>query len=142
VSLACPKGYRPDEKCVKDAQAIARKTGSAIEVTVDPQKAARQADVLYTDVWVSMGQDQETQERLNIFRPYQINASLLSVARRDCIVLHCLPAHRGQEITEEVLEGAHSRVFQEAENRLHTQKALLALLLSQDSKKFSSAARK
>ena len=101
-----------------------------IEITDDPQKAVAGADAVYADVWTSMGQEEESAKRLQVFPPYQINAELMSRAKPDAIVLHCLPAHRGEEITAEVLEGPQSRVFAQAENRLHAQKAVLLHLLS------------
>jgi ornithine carbamoyltransferase len=128
VRVATPKGYEPDAKIVEQARAIA---GNKTEVllTNDPELAAKEASVLYTDVWASMGQEEEADDRMPIFQPYQISEQLLSLADKDAIVLHCLPAHRGEEITEEVIEGSHSRVWDQAENRLHAQKALLASIL-------------
>ncbi len=114
--VASPRGYEP-------------KVGARAEVVERPEDAARDADVLVTDTWVSIGLEREKEERLKVFRPYQLNARLLALAKRDCIVLHCLPANRGYEITSEVLDSPQSRVFQEAENRLHTEKALLLKLL-------------
>ncbi len=129
VSVASPKGYAPDQKIAAAAYQEAENHGGILEITTDPEKAAHQADILYTDVWVSMGQDKEQEERLKVFKPYQINKALLSKAKNDSIVLHCLPAHRGLEITGEVMDGERSRIFQQAENRLHTQKALLCSLI-------------
>lgn len=129
ISLACPEGYEPDKKLFELAKKIAADQYGSVEITRDPKTSARQADALYTDVWVSMGQEEETQKRLKAFKNYQVNASLLGIANKGCIVLHDLPAHRGEEITTEAIEGPQSRVFQEAENRLHAQKALLSLLL-------------
>lgn len=128
VRVATPQGYEPDAKIVEQARAIA---GNKTEVllTNDPELAAKEASVLYTDVWASMGQEEEADDRMPIFQPYQISDQLLSLADKDAIVLHCLPAHRGEEITEEVIEGSHSRVWDQAENRLHAQKALLASIL-------------
>ena len=127
---ASPKGYQPDPVIVKEAQEDARLTGCTITVEEDVRKAAKGADVLYTDVWTSMGEEAECEVRKQALHDYQINAELLKEARDGAIVLHCLPAHRGEEITEEVLEGPQSVVFDEAENRLHTQKAIMALLMS------------
>lgn len=127
---ASPKGYQPDPVIVKEAQEDARLTGCTITVEEDVRKAAKVADVLYTDVWTSMGEEAEREVRKQALHDYQINAELLKEARDGAIVLHCLPAHRGEEITEEVLEGPQSVVFDEAENRLHTQKAIMALLMS------------
>lgn len=129
---ACPKGYQPDLKIFREACEEAKKTGCTIEIEEDLFEAAKGADVLYTDVWASMGQEGEQSIRKEALGDYQINAELLKVARPDAIVLHCLPAHRGEEITEEVIEGPHSVVFDQAENRLHVQKAIMALLMSDE----------
>ncbi len=127
--LACPEGYTPDERILEAARA----TGiSRIEVTHDPEAAARDADVLYTDVWTSMGQEDEQENRLKIFAPFQVNSHLLSLAKPSAVVMHCMPAHRGQEITAEVMDGPQSVIFDEAENRLHVQKALLVKLLNHE----------
>jgi ornithine carbamoyltransferase len=128
VRVATPKGFEPDAKIVEQARAIAGDK-TQVFLTNDPELAAKEATVLYTDVWASMGQEQEADDRMPIFQPYQISDQLLSLADKDAIVLHCLPAHRGEEITEEVIEGSHSRVWDQAENRLHAQKALLASIL-------------
>jgi len=129
--VACPEGYEPDA-------AILNRAGGAgisrIEVMRDPFEAAEGADVLYTDVWVSMGQEEERARRQTAFERYQINEALLAVAKRDCLVMHCLPAHRGEEITQYVLEGPHSIVMEEAENRLHVQKSIMMHLLEQSSR--------
>lgn len=124
--LACPEGYEPHPDVLDRIR-----EGSAGRVILlrDPREAAGRADVVYTDVWVSMGQEKEAEERKRKFRPYQINEALLSCARPDAIVLHCLPAHRGEEITDAVIDGPQSAVFDQAENRLHAQKALLEFLL-------------
>ncbi len=129
---ASPKGYQPDPEIVRTAQEDAALTGCTIEVDEDLFRAAKGADVLYTDVWASMGQEAEQSIRKEALGDYQINKELLSVARPDAMVLHCLPAHRGEEITEEVLEGPQSKVFDQAENRLHVQKAIMALLMTDD----------
>jgi ornithine carbamoyltransferase len=129
---ASPNGYKPNPKIVAEAQEDAKMTGATIEVMEDPMEAARGADVLYTDVWASMGEEAEREVRCKAFQGYQINKEMLEVARPDCMVLHCLPAHRGEEITDEVIEGPHSAVFDEAENRLHVQKAIMALLMSDE----------
>ena len=127
------KGYQPDPEIVRTAQEDAALTGCTIEVDEDLFRAAKGADVLYTDVWASMGQEAEQSIRQEALGDYQINKELLSVARPDAMVLHCLPAHRGEEITEEeVLEGPQSKVFDQAENRLHVQKAIMALLMTDD----------
>ena len=127
---ASPKGYYPDPKVLQEAQEDAKLTGATITVEEDVFKAAKGADVLYTDVWTSMGEEAERDQRMKDLHDYQINAELLKVARPSCMVLHCLPAHRGEEITEEVLEGPQSFVFDQAENRLHVQKAIMVLLMS------------
>jgi ornithine carbamoyltransferase len=129
IRLACPKGYGPKTPIVQAARQVAASTGARIEVLQDPQKAARQADILYTDVWVSMGQERETKRREKILKPYQINNALLRVAKPTACVMHCLPAYRGREITAEVLDGPQSIVWEQAENRLHAQKAVLEWLL-------------
>ena len=132
LSCACPDGYLPDPRIVKLAQADAAETHCKIEVLTDPFAAAKQADVLYTDVWASMGMEEEQSIRKEAMQDYQINSRLLSVSRPDAIVMHCLPAHRGEEITDEVMEGPHSVIFDQAENRLHVQKAIMALLMSDE----------
>ena len=124
--LACPKGYEPDKKILEHAQKEAK---SEIKVLKDPKDAADGADVLNTDVWASMGQEDEREKRLKDFKGYQINKDVLKLAKKDAIVMHCLPAHRGEEITDEVMEGSQSVVFDQAENRLHVQKAVLEILL-------------
>ena len=120
VSVACPKGYEPDAEIM----AWAKENGK-FTCTEDVLEAAKDADVLYTDVWASMGQEAEAEERKKIFKNYQINANVMSVAKSDAMVMHCLPAHRGEEITEDVLEAHANEIFDEAENRLHAQKAVL-----------------
>ena len=125
--MACPKGYEPDHEILKKAKAS---SNSHIAVVTDSKEAADKADVLYTDVWVSMGQEKEEAKKKRKFKDYQLNSKLLSYAKKDAIVLHCMPAHRGEEITDEVIDGPHSVVFDQAENRLHTQKALLEFLLA------------
>ncbi|MEW6447943.1 MAG: ornithine carbamoyltransferase [Bacillota bacterium] len=127
IAVACPPGYEPHREIVGAAQAAAVK--SKVRVVADPVEAVRGADVVVTDVWASMGKEAEYSERIRIFRPYQVNNALVSHAKPDFIFLHCLPAHRGEEVTDEVIDGPASRVWDEAENRLHLQKALLALLL-------------
>jgi len=126
LSLACPKGYTPD----KNVLAHALEKNKAISVTVDPLEAARDADVINTDVWASMGQEKEKIERKKAFAPYQVNPLLLDVAKKDAIVMHCLPAHRGEEITADILEGSQSVVWDQAENKMHMHKAILDVLLS------------
>ena len=128
VTIITPEGYEPLEEVVEMARKDAAEKGALIEVTNDPS-AVKGTDVIYTDVWASMGQEHEQEERKKVFKPYQANSKLVSLAKKDAIVMHCLPAHRGEEITEEVLEGSQSVVFDEAENRLHAQKAVLALVM-------------
>ncbi len=125
LAIAHPEGHAPDEEVVT----LAGKLGAAPTVTQDPQEAASGAQVVYTDVWASMGQEAEAEERKRKFAPYQVNKELMELAGEDAIFLHCLPAHRGEEVTAEVIDGPRSRVFDQAENRLHAQKALLYLLL-------------
>jgi ornithine carbamoyltransferase len=129
ISIATPKGYEPDAAIVTEALTAAAITGSKIILCEDPLEAAKDADVLYTDVWASMGKEVEQEDRREVFAHYQINQEVMNVAKEDAIVLHCLPAHRGEEITEEVLESKHSVVFDQAENRLHVQKAIMVLLM-------------
>jgi ornithine carbamoyltransferase len=129
VRVATPAGYEPISQIVKRAEEIAAHTGARITVTTDAAAAADGADALYTDVWASMGQEGEVEERRLIFAPYQVNAALVSRAAPSAIVMHCLPAHRGEEITDDVIEGPQSVVWDQAENRLHAQKALLEWLL-------------
>jgi ornithine carbamoyltransferase len=128
--IATPEGYALDEGVVESAKGFAAESGAALTITTDPQEAAGGADVLYTDTWTSMGQEEEAERRRKVFPPYQINAELLSHARGDAIVMHCLPAHRGEEITDAVADGPQSALFDQAANRLHAQKALLVKLMS------------
>jgi ornithine carbamoyltransferase len=129
VRVATPAGFEPIPQVVERATHIAAESGGAIEVGNDPKAAADGADVLYTDVWASMGQEEEHAERVLVFTPYRLDGAAVDRAAPDAIVLHCLPAHRGEEITSEVIDGPRSRVWDQAENRLHTQKALLLWLL-------------
>ncbi len=122
--IATPKGYEPDKEILKEATGY--KNGR-IEITNDPKEAAKGADMLYTDVWVSMGQEDEMRERLKIFKPYQINSELISFAKPGVLVMHCLPAHRGEEITAKAADGPNSIIFDQAENRLHVGKAILEM---------------
>jgi ornithine carbamoyltransferase len=138
ITIASPKGYHPKEAIVKDAQALAAKNGSRVEITLDPLEAVREADILYTDVWVSMGQELEKKGLKEIFKPYQLNKALLKHADPQALVMHCLPAHRDEEITDEVIESKNSVIFQQAENRLHIQKALLEMFLKKPKKSSSS----
>ena len=131
VRLATPDAYQPDPEVVEKAQQVAA-DGVEIRLTDDPVEAVKGSQVLYTDVWASMGQEASAEVRMPIFQPYQVNEPLLNHADSEAIVLHCLPAHRGEEITEAVIEGKHSRVWDQAENRMHAQKALLVSLLGLD----------
>lgn len=125
LTIACPKGYEPDSKVYKKAIA----SNAKIKIVSDPETAAANADVLYTDVWISMGQEREVERRRQTFKNYQLNQGLLSLAKPDAIVMHCLPAHRGEEITADVIDSPQSVIFDQAENRLHSQKALLEMLI-------------
>jgi len=129
ITIACPEGYRPDPKIVAEAEADAAKNGCKVSVVNDPRVAVQGADVLYTDVWASMGMEAEQAQREKDFAGYQIDSALLKLAKPDAVVMHCLPAHRGEEITDEVIEGPQSVVIDEAENRLHVQKAIMTLLM-------------
>ncbi len=126
LSVATPKGYEPGQTILKKAR---RYKNGKIEITNDAKEAAKDADILYTDVWVSMGQEDEMRERLKIFKPFQINTKLLSFAKPGVLVMHCLPAHRGEEITDEVVDGPNSIVFDQAENRLHVGKAIVEMFI-------------
>jgi ornithine carbamoyltransferase len=129
VAIACPPNFMPDPQIVATAKSIAAIGGTQVVVTQSPHEAVSQAQVVYTDVWASMGQETEADARIPVFQPYQVNRELLTIADPNAIVLHCLPAHRGEEIAEDVLEGTQSRVWDQAENRLHAQKALLVSVL-------------
>ncbi len=129
IAIASPKGFEPREDIVRSATEIAKQSGSTVLVTNDPVVSVQDVDAVYTDVWASMGQEAEHEERVKVMRPFSLTADLMQHAKRDAIVLHCLPAHRGEEITDEVMDGPQSVVFDQAENRLHIQKAVLALLL-------------
>lgn len=133
IAVGCPPGYQPNRGIVDRAREEARQTGAVIEIGADPLVAVKGADVVYTDVWISMGQEREQAKRLKILAPYQLNARLLKQAKQDALVMHCLPAHRGEEISAEVLDGPQSVVFDQAENRLHMQKAILVSLLGKTS---------
>ena len=127
--LCCPAGYEPDAALWQTALGFALETGAVLTLTHDPAEGAANADAVYTDVWASMGQEAEAAERAQVFAPFQVNAALMGHAKPDALVMHCLPAHRGEEITADVLDGPNSVVFDQAENRLHAQKAILALVL-------------
>ncbi|ABE51990.1 ornithine carbamoyltransferase [Methanococcoides burtonii] len=126
IAVACPEGYMPNPEIV----AKGRELGGDILITTDPEEAAADADVLYADVWVSMGDEEEREKRLSDLENYQINSNLVELAKPDVIFMHCLPAHRGEEVSAEVMDGPHSVVFDQAENRLHAQKALLMKLMA------------
>jgi ornithine carbamoyltransferase len=130
LTVACPRAYCPDAEIWGHAKLIAESTGAVLEIVEDPRQGVKGADVIYTDVWTSMGQEEEAAQRREVFRSYQINAALLAETPSHAVVMHCLPAHRGEEITNEVMESRRSLVFEEAENRLHAQKALLVFLLA------------
>ncbi len=129
ITLACPKGYEPIPKVVSEAGKEAKRSGSTVKVTKDPREAVKGADIVYTDVWASMGQEKERQKRLKIFKPYQVNRQLVKEAKEDYLFMHCLPTHRGEEVTDEVADSKNSVIFDQAENRMHTQKALMALIM-------------
>lgn len=128
-TIACPSGYEPKEAYVDAAVQIGKQSGATIAVTHDPIEAVADADVIYTDVWTSMGQEQESEQRLTVFQPFQVNDELVKHAKPDYMFLHCLPAHRGEEVAADVIDGPNSYVFQQAGNRLHVQKAILVSLL-------------
>lgn len=130
IKVASPEGYEPDGNIYDNASEIADQQGGSVEFTYNPLKAAEGADVIVTDVWASMGQEEEQEKRIKAFKDYQVNQSLCSKADAGFIFLHCLPAHRGEEVTTEILDGIHSVVFDEAENRLHAQKALMKNLMN------------
>jgi len=130
VRFAGPKGYDPHKGIVRAAQAIAKKNKCSVELGGDPKKAVKGAHIIYSDVWVSMGQEQETAKRVREFKGYQVNEDLMKLADKNYIFMHCLPAHRGLEVTADIIDGKHSVIFDQAENRLHAQKAVLLKLLS------------
>jgi ornithine carbamoyltransferase len=130
ISVASPEKYKPNQEIVAKALEEAKATGSIISIVTDPIEAMKDADVIVTDVWTSMGMEAEAQERINAFQSFQVNEELCSHAKSDYIFMHCLPAHRGEEVTADIIDGPHSVVFDEAENRLHAQKAILKAALS------------
>jgi ornithine carbamoyltransferase len=132
LRFACPDGYEPDPMIMDEALGMTAGTSGSIELFRDPRDAVRGADAVYTDAWYSMGQESEAEARAPVFRPYQLNAELLAYAAPDAVAMHCLPAHRNLEITDEVMDGPASVVYDQAENRLHVQKALLLRLVGQD----------
>jgi len=129
IAVASPKGFECDKRIVEEAREDAKLSGSRIILTEDPEEAVKDADVVYTDTWVSMGQETEKEQRIKTFLPYQVTGKLFSKAKGDAVFLHCLPAYRGYEVTEEVIDGPQSLVFEEAENRLHVQKAIMVMLM-------------
>jgi ornithine carbamoyltransferase len=134
MSVASPPGYEPRPEVVRQAEDDGRQTGFSVFLTPDPRQAVEKADAVYTDVWASMGQEAEKESRARIFAPYQVNASLMSLAKKDTFFMHCLPAHRGDEVTDEVIDSPRSIVFDQAENRLHLQKAIMVLLMRKKEK--------
>jgi ornithine carbamoyltransferase len=129
IRVATPKGYEPNPQIVDDAREIAAETGAEIQLLTDPHEAVAGADAIYTDAWTSMGQEKEERKRAEIFPPYQVNSDLMAEAAPHAVFMHCLPAHRGQEVTDEAMDSERSLIFEQAENRLHVQKAILYLLL-------------
>jgi ornithine carbamoyltransferase len=129
IAIASPEGYKPLEQIVNNAQKNAKYMGSQVEILTNPAEAVKDADIIYTDVWASMGQEKEAAERKTLFQDYQINDELIKGAKEDYLFMHCLPAHRGDEVTNEVADSPNSIIFDEAENRLHVQKAIMALLI-------------
>ncbi|MCM8762992.1 MAG: ornithine carbamoyltransferase [Candidatus Omnitrophica bacterium] len=129
IAVATPKGYEPQAGIVNEAKEFAAKSGASIIINNAPQKVAKGADIIYTDVWTSMGQEKEREKRKEIFANFQINKELVNLAKKKVLIMHCLPAHRGEEITDEVMDSDNSIVFDQAENRLHVQKAILIKLL-------------
>ncbi|KZX10764.1 ornithine carbamoyltransferase [Methanobrevibacter curvatus] len=129
IYVGCPKGYEPDLKIVEEAKKIALKNGSKVEITSDANLAVKDADIIYTDVWVSMGDEAEKEKRMKDLAPYQVNQSLMDLAKDDAIFMHCLPAIRGEEVSSEVIDGKNSVIIDQAENRLHAQKAVLYFFL-------------
>ncbi len=129
ISIGCPEAHMPDKAIVKQAMEAAEKTGARIKITNDPKKAVEGADAVYTDVWASMGEEAEAEEKHSILKQYQVNSELMACANEKAVFMHCLPAHREEEVTGEVMDGPASVVFEQAENRLHVQKALMTLLM-------------
>lgn len=135
LAIATPRGYEPGEETLREIKAVSKDTGSKVTLSNNPFTAIKNAHVIYTDVWVSMGQEKQREQRLRDFQPFQVNMAIVNKAPKDSVVMHCLPAHRGEEITDEVIEHPRSAIFDQAENRLHTQKALMYLLLTRKKKK-------
>jgi ornithine carbamoyltransferase len=128
IAVAAPDGYKPDKSVVEFSSNLAKQTGGSVTIVTEPSEAVKDADAIYTDVWASMGQEKEYLERKKIFEDYQVNQKLFSRAKKDALFLHCLPAHRGDEVTDDVIDSPNSAVWDEAENRLHTQKAIMLIL--------------
>ncbi len=139
IAVATPPGYEPDAEIVQAASETAKETGGSIELTYDAEEAVGGADAVYTDVWASMGQEAEAGERRRVFAPYQVNEALMAHAAPHAVFLHCLPAHRGEEVTDAVIDSSQSAAFDQAENRLHVQKAILLLLLGNGGRRSRSA---
>lgn len=131
LNIATPKAYGPDKLVLKEAKVIAKAKNTAINLFAKPQRAVKDADVIYTDVWTSMGQEKEAKIRKRIFKEFQVNKNLVKLAKEDTLIMHCLPAHRGQEITDDIMESKNSVIFDQAENRMHVQKAILIKLLGE-----------
>ncbi|MEI6079780.1 MAG: ornithine carbamoyltransferase [bacterium] len=129
VIICSPKNMAPDANVVKDAKALAAKSGGSVNIVEDPTEACKDADVIYTDVWASMGQEADFHAKEKVLRSYQVNKNLFSLAKKDAFFMHCLPAHRGEEVTAEVIDGPNSVIFDEAENRLHVQKSIILFLM-------------
>ena len=134
MKVAAPKGYEPAKELVKIARSFASVSGAKLEFSNDPKWAAKDADIIYTDVWVSMGQEKESKKREWVFKKFQVNGALMKLAKRNCLVMHCLPAHRGHEITDSVIDSKNSIIYDQAENRMHVQKAILLMLLGKSEK--------
>jgi len=132
ITVSCPEGYEPNARVVHEAMLVARETGSDVRIQNDPEAGAKDADAIYTDVWASMGQEDETEERAAIFNDFRVDEEMMALAKPDAVFMHCLPAHRGQEVTSGVIDSPASIVFDIAENRLHVQKAILAILMGKD----------
>ncbi len=135
LAIATPRGYEPNEEVLRDIKLLSKESGSKVTLSNNPFTAIKNAHAVYTDVWVSMGQEKQRDQRLRDFQPFQINGAIIGKVPKDAVIMHCLPAHRGEEITDEVIESSRSVIFDQAENRLHTQKALLYLLLTRKKKK-------
>ena len=132
ITIATPSGYKPNPEILKLAEEDGKETGSRFHFTDEPSEAVKEADAIYTDAWVSMGQEQEKEERAEIFAPFQVNKELMAKGKSDAFFMHCLPAHRGEEVTDDVIDSSQSIVYDQAENRLHIQKAIMLLLLEKE----------